>query len=836
MSLVGTTIRNIRITEQLGAGGMGEVYLGVDEVLGRQVAVKVIRAAMRPDAKVKTRFVREARLLSQLEHPNICRIYEFIEGQDCDYIVLELVQGETLGKAIAAGLEDERKMTIATQVVEALRAAHAMSVVHRDLKPDNIMVEPDGGVKVLDFGLARSLPREDPEIEASGSHTFDLNREASDPDETMVTELGRALGTPKYMSPEQARGQPLTAASDVYSLGLMFQELFTGRPPYPEGLSREQLVAKIMWGEADAALGLDAELTHLIAEMKSLASRRRPSVEAVAEQLRRIEDRPRRRRKRLITSVIAATLAIAAVVSTVGFVQARRSQRVAESARAQAEAVNAFLTTMLESASPTAEGIDVKVVDVLDEAAWNLDLEFKDRPLDRAAVLHTLGSTYLALGLYETSLEHLGAAADLRGIHLPSDHEDILALDIEIGRVRIAMGEVDEGERMMREALDRCERALGPEHLLCLTATLEVSDVLVSRGLYDDAEPMVDRVLAGRRAILGDEHPLSLAAREELGVLYRRQGRYSESQEIHRETLAVKERLLEEDHPLIVNTLSNLAAALLRSDDESAAEELFGRVVEIRKQSYGVDHPAYLKALGNLAMIVGRQKRFEEAEGISREHVAELKRVLGEEHPDTLVGENNLANIYRRWGKPETAEEIYRSVLERQRRIYGPDHPETVRSLSNLAKNAYEMGNFDEAVELSWEVAEIRRRTLGEEHPFFLNSLYNVGFFLNKAGRAEEAEPWLREALDRNIQVRGDADSMTPLIADQLVQTLWAIDRREASESLLRDRLSIRRDVFGDEHRITRRATENLVWMLRETDRDDEADQLEAEFAPTVSP
>ncbi|MEE4271739.1 MAG: serine/threonine-protein kinase [Thermoanaerobaculales bacterium] len=834
-TLVGTSIRNIRITELVGAGGMGEVYLGIDEVLGRQVAVKVIRAAMRPDAKVKSRFVREARLLSQLDHPNICRIYEFIEGQDCDFIVLELVQGETLKDAIDRGQDDARKFEIAGQVAEALRAAHSMSVVHRDLKPDNIMVGPDGGVKVLDFGLARSLPREDPEIEASGSHTFDAEDPVDTPDGTMVTELGRALGTPRYMSPEQARGQAITAASDVYSLGLIFQELFTGRPPYEDGLAMEKLVAKAMWGETETVRGLDAELTRLIEDMKSLVPGRRPSVEAVAERLRRIRDRPRRLRRRLAAGTVAAVLALAAVVSTFGFVHARRSQRAAEDARSQAEAVNAFLRTMLESASPTVEGVDVKVVEVLDEAALNLGRGFSGRPLDRAAVLHTLGATYLALGEYETSIEHLTAAAELRRRRLGPDAEDTLATELQIGRARFDMGEIDDGEQILREVLQRCSRSLGPDELLCLAAAQEVAGVLVSRGDYDEAEPMLERVVAGRRGILGEDDPLSISSREALGVLYRRQGRYDEAVQIHRENLATKEELFGEAHPLTANTISNLATALMRAGDDWAAEEMYRRVVEIREEHYGTDHPAHLKAMGNLAMILARQKRYEEAEAAGLAHVAALRRVLGEEHPHTLIGENNLANTYRRWGRPETAEEIYRSVLERQLRVLGPDHLQTVRSLSNLAKNAYEMGRFDEAVELSREVAETRRRTLGEAHPFFLDSLFNVGFFLSKAERWEEAEPWLREALERNVRVRGNENYMTPMIADRLIMTLWTLDRRDEAEELLRERLPIRREVFGADHEATRRAAGNLVFMVRETGRDDEADQLEQELADASS-
>ncbi len=394
MTLVGTHVRNIRLVERLGGGGMGEVYLGADEVLGRKVAVKAIRAEMRPSLKAKSRFVREARLLSQLEHPNICRIYEFIEGEELDFIVLELVHGRTLTEAVEQGMSPHDKLRIALEVAAALGAAHAISVVHRDLKPDNIMVGSDGVVKVLDFGLARSLPAEDAEIEASGSHSFDVAELAGDPGETSVTELGHAIGTPMYMSPEQARGLAVTAASDVYSFGLVLQQLFSTTPPYPDGLTREELLAKAVWGDAQPVTCSDLDLKRLIDRMRSLTPKNRPTVEAVAERLRWVADRPRRRNRRLAKTAVAAILLVAAVSSTIGFVHARRSQRRAENAREpRRKQSTPSCAACSGSASPTAEGVDVRVVDVLDEAAWNLDLEFADRPLDRAAVLHTLGST-----------------------------------------------------------------------------------------------------------------------------------------------------------------------------------------------------------------------------------------------------------------------------------------------------------------------------------------------------------------------------------------------------------------------------------------------------------
>ncbi len=154
-SLVGQSVGRIRVQKFLDRGGMGEVYVGFDETLQRQVALKAMRARHRLAAGPRARFLREARMLSQLEHPNICKIHDFIEGDDTDFLVLELIEGENLADLLAVGIDAHQKMEIVTRIAEVLEVAHSKGVVHRDLKPDNVMVTSEGVTKVLDFGLAR---------------------------------------------------------------------------------------------------------------------------------------------------------------------------------------------------------------------------------------------------------------------------------------------------------------------------------------------------------------------------------------------------------------------------------------------------------------------------------------------------------------------------------------------------------------------------------------------------------------------------------------------------------------------------------------------------------
>ena len=230
--MIGRTIGRFRVVEQLGAGGMGAVYVADDETLGRRVALKAIHHDRSLESEVRLRFQREARALSQLDHPHVCRIYDYFEGDGEDFLILELIDGQTLDRW-ASGRPRRALLTAARDIASALGAAHECGIVHRDLKPGNVMVAAGDVPKVLDFGLAAQAAP--PSEGNAASVTLAAGAAAATgswSSDALVTEEGVIAGTPRYMSPEQALGQPLTTAADVYSLGLILQELLTGQPAF----------------------------------------------------------------------------------------------------------------------------------------------------------------------------------------------------------------------------------------------------------------------------------------------------------------------------------------------------------------------------------------------------------------------------------------------------------------------------------------------------------------------------------------------------------------------------------------------------------------------------
>src|SRR5688572_17828153 len=253
----GTIVGRYQVQHLLGSGGMGEVYKAVDPLLGRAVALKVLRPELSGDPERLSRFLHEARAASALNHPSILTIHEVGDHAASRFLVSEFVEGETLRQRLTRSPLTLREiLDIAIQTASALSAAHAAGIVHRDIKPDNLMLRPDGYVKVLDFGVA-----------TFARPTAAANSGATVATVAPETGAGMIVGTIAYMSPEQARGLPVDGRSDCYSLGVVLYELLTGRAPFSAPTTTDLLVAILEREPApvrSVARGLPVQLEWII--------------------------------------------------------------------------------------------------------------------------------------------------------------------------------------------------------------------------------------------------------------------------------------------------------------------------------------------------------------------------------------------------------------------------------------------------------------------------------------------------------------------------------------------------------------------------------------------
>ncbi|HEY0139707.1 MAG TPA: protein kinase [Thermoanaerobaculia bacterium] len=414
--MIGTHVGPIRIIGLLGQGGMGEVYLGYDDRLQRRVALKAVRGEKRLSAGSRERLLREARALSALDHPNICRIYDYAETPQCDFLLLELVEGLTLDVAMERGISRTRKLRIARDIVHALAAAHRRGIVHRDLKPRNVMLTAGGTVKILDFGLAQ--PRGGAElVDVVDIETADTLLYPHEP-----AAASAIAGTPLYMSPEQARGHHVTPASDLYSFGLLLQTLLTGRPPRPEELSTDALLHCAAAGEVLPMNGQPRDLTRLVARLTSIAPAERPTAVETLERLERIIATPARR----VRMALVATVVLLFLAGTLRYTRdVTRARAEAERRRHQAEGLVAFMVS---------------------------DLPKRLEPVGRLDVLD------------ETATKALEYFASLRPDELSGDelHRHALALT-QLGDVRMKQGKLPEALALFRQSLRFAQAAVADD-------------------------------------------------------------------------------------------------------------------------------------------------------------------------------------------------------------------------------------------------------------------------------------------------------------------------------------------------------------------------------------
>ncbi|HEX4496404.1 MAG TPA: serine/threonine-protein kinase [Thermoanaerobaculia bacterium] len=676
--LLGRKIGTIRIHKLLGEGGMGAVYAGFDERLRREVALKAVRSdSLTPNGRA--RLLTEARILSRLNHPNICAIHDFVAGDATDFLVLELIRGTTLREAIQAGIPAAARIGVAERIADALVAAHAQGIVHRDLKSSNVMLTPDGGVKILDFGIARL-----------GEEGFDGASDI-DPDRTGLfsvpseesflfarTAPGRVIGTAGCMSPEQARGEQVTVASDMYSLGLLMQELFTGKPPYEPDLDGVSLLRKVQKGHSLPVTGLDAHLTDLIERLKSLTPENRPSAAEALQSLRWIEDKPRRR-LRLVVAGLALLLTVAGIAKYTYDLRrerdaAVRARQEAELSRQQGDGVVSFLTDLFKVSDPgEARGTTVTARELLDHGAQTVRRDLRTQPLVQARLLDTIGQVYFKLGLYDEARPAL---------------EDAL-------RIRRAPG---------GDALD-------------LATSLEHLALLDQAQNRPPAEGRFQQALRIREAKTGRRNPDVARLLSNLGVFYAVRGDLAKGESLFRQALEIREATLGHDHPDVATSLNNLGMAVASRGDRKQAEILLRRGLAIRERVLPADHPDLAANLEALAVIEDRDTHFVEAVRLHRRALAISEKVLGPEHPRTTLVVNNLAETLSRLGQNGEAETLLRRSLHAREASLGPVHPDVGVTLTDLAGLYREEKRYSEAEPLYRRAQSLLEAAYPKGHP-----------------------------------------------------------------------------------------------------------------------
>lgn len=749
-------IGRYRIIRQIGQGGMGTVFEAEQDNPRRTVALKMIRPGSMSAVHLR-RFRREVQTLGLLHHPGIAQIYEAgttkVETEsgltiEQPFFAMELIHGQRLEdhtKAEAVNVRE--RLALFADICDAVQHAHQKGVIHRDLKPGNILIQSDGKPKILDFGIAR--------LTGTDVHTV-----------SMQTNSGEIIGTLAYMSPEQVTGDPtlLDTRSDIYSLGVILFELLTGRLPLDVRTRTIPEAIRMIQEDEPLRVGLinpecRGDVATIVAKALEKESKRRyqSAAELGADVRRYLADEPvvaraatatyllRKFAKRNKGLVIAAgSTAVALILglglATYGFMQASRerdralqaeveakAQRdLAEMERTEAQrqsliasAINTFLNDELLGASDPEKTPDrnITVREVLDTASRTIAGSFGDQPVVEASIRTTLGNTYTRLGEFDSAEPHLQRALEIQ----------------------------------------RAE--LGEEHRLSMNSVATLGSLRSSQGHLDQAALLLDEAIAIQRRVLGDDDPDTLRSMALRAKLFAEQGRNKEAEELLLPTLERQRRVMGETHQDTLNTMQSLASFYWRNRRLDEAEPLYAKVAAVRRETLGEEHPKTLVSNNSLALIYGERGRLEEAERIFVENTRVLRRVLGDEHRDTLKSLNNLADLYKTQGRFDEAISIQEELTETRRRVLGTEHPDTLKGKNNLAIMYFRKDRFKDAEKLYLEILPIRQRVLGDEHPDTLITMNSLALLYNKQHRFDESEALQLETIGIQERTLGENHS-----------------------------------------------------------------------------
>ena len=734
----GTVIGPYKLLQQIGEGGMGAVFMAEQSApIQRTVALKIIKPGM-DTRQVIARFEAERQALAMMDHPNIAKVLDAgTTPSGRPYFVMELVKGVP----ITTYCDEKRlplreRLNLFVEVCQAVQHAHQKGIIHRDIKPTNVLVaEYDNQAvpKVIDFGVANATAQKLTE-------------------RTMFTEFGQMIGTVEYMSPEQAKLNQLDidTRSDIYSLGVLMYELLAGstpfarkrlneaafdemlriireeEPPTPSTrISSTEGLPSIAANRCLEPLKLNravrGELDWIV--MKALEkdrNRRYETANGLAQDVGHyLVDEPveagpptaayrfrklaRRNKAALVAaSLILLTLIAGVLGTTIGLIRAEDARRTAEEREAETRAILDFVQNkVLAAAGPEGEdgglGREVSLRTAIDSALPFVESNFPHQPAIEARLRMTLGTAFLNLGEASVAADQFQKARLLRTECLEPDHPDTLASINNLAAAYADLGRYADALKLNEQILTMRKAKLGYDHPDTLKSMSTLSFRYYQLGRYDEALALSDETLPLMRAKLGPDDPSTLGLMTSLAVSYVAMGRYEEALRLREETLALMRLKLGADSRYTLAGMNNLANSYATSGRYDDALKLREDVLEIRKAKLGLDHPLTLRSMENLACSYMDLGRHADALGLLEESLLLAKSRLGGDHPVTLRIMGDIARTYYCLNRDKDALRLYQQTLALSQAKLGTNHPDTLTLMWGVAAMLVELNRAAEA-------------------------------------------------------------------------------------------------------------------------------------------
>jgi len=777
-----------RLLEKIGEGGMGEVWVAEQhKPIRRIVALKVIKSGM-DTRQVIARFESERQALALMDHPAIAKVFDAGETeQGRPYFVMEYVKGIPITAYCDQNrLTTPERLALFMEVCDGIQHAHQKAIIHRDLKPSNILVaiqDSKAVPKIIDFGVAKATAQ-------------------SLTERTMYTELGVLIGTPEYMSPEQAEmsGQNVDTRTDVYSLGAILYELLVGALPFdPRELRRagfDEIRRKIR--EEDPPKP-STKLSTMGALSTAEAQKRRTEPTALIRQVRGDldwitmkaleKDRIRRygspselaadidrflhhqpivarppstvykakkfvRRHRVGVGVASTIALLLVAFSVTTAIQARRIARERDRANQEAETsrqVSEFLTGLFKVSNPSeALGNSITAREILDKGAESITRELQGQPLVQGKLMNTMGYVYESLGLYDPAQKLLETALDIRTKDLGPDDPDVATTLSDLAAVVWRKGDFTKAETLHKQALAIREKRFGRDSEEAATSLHNLGTLYWNQGNYEESRRLCERALAIREKVLGPEHADVASTLNSLGAIAYKEGNLKKAGEMWEQTLAIREKALGADHPLIAHSLNNLAIVYTYTGEPKRAVPLLERVVQIQEKVLGANHPDLASGLMNLGDAISFSGDPPGAKPYYARAVA-IMETASPENPELGRFLDRLAYVLLKENDLTGAEGLYERSLALRQKAYGSRHPDVAESLGGLAECASSGGRLQEAEALYERALAIARKPEGGYYPAAYDVLKGYAALLRATHRDAKAEEM--EAIVRSMEI-----------------------------------------------------------------------------------
>lgn len=632
------------LLEEVGRGGMGIVYRAHDLDFDREIALKFLQQRYLNNRIQTSRFLEEARITGQLQHPGIPAVHQtgkLLDGTP--YLVMKLIKGYTLGEKIWKGKSastltlgepyviPNNYLSIFESICQAIGYAHAHGVVHRDLKPQNIMVGAFGEVQVMDWGLAKHLNKSTSDIMLAPSvpeqRVIDSLGEQCTIDHGLTT-AGTVVGTPAYMAPEQSAGNvPIDARADVFGLGAILCCMLTGQPPFDDKNSDNALMQSAMglvqgaFDRMDSS-GADSEIINLAKRCMSANRNERPlNGEAVAQEVAQIRaDADKRaqqaeleraktlvhaqglQHRRRLLQVIVAILFLGIVGAIIAIVHISNKEQMAIAKEAETNAVlDFFMDEVFSAARPLSTemglGRNVTMQEVMLASRAAMARKFKDKPITEAMVRYTMARSFEFLGEPSIALEDFERCLLLREKNLGNMSIDTIQARLALANIYDVLEQHDKAHAARELAYQHARQEFGLASHTTQMAMNNLANSYDRLRRTDDAINLREQVLSLTRQHLGERNPFTLLCMNNLGYSYACLGQYKRGLALLDEALELQDKYLKTDHAVKIDTLNSKAECFVMMKQPEKAMPIYLSILETRRTIEGDDHPGTLACM-----------------------------------------------------------------------------------------------------------------------------------------------------------------------------------------------------------------------------------------------